>query len=69
MGHRQKFQSPKARAVPPYHSLVDTLAYHHEKDGDLPLCALGRDPDALLVGTVTLHLRPEVCVQQHTVAT
>ncbi len=43
--------------------------YHDEENGNLPFPALGSDPDALLVGSVTLHLRPEVGVYQNSVAT
>ena len=43
--------------------------YHNEEHRYLPVTSsLSRDPYALLVGSVTLHLGPKVSVQQETVA-
>ena len=44
--------------------------YHNEEHRYLPITSsLSCDPDALLIGSVTLHLGPKVSVQQETVAT
>ena len=43
------------------------MAHCDEKDGDV-VSVLGGDPDTLLVGSLTLHLSPQVGVEQHSIA-
>ena len=51
-----------------YNSREDTAVRtdHDEKDSDV-VSILGSDPDTLLVGSLTLHLCPEVGVEQNTI--